>query len=60
MSIMSSPIGTKLPANEKAHFKKFLSENLDVFAWTPTDMSSIDPAVICHHLAIDPEVKPVK
>jgi len=25
-------IGAKLPANEKTRFKKFLSENLDVFA----------------------------
>ena len=41
-------------------FKQFLSNNLDVFAWAPTDMSGIDPAIICHRLAIDPEVRPVK
>ena len=27
---------------------QFLSNNLDVFAWPPTDMSGIDPAMICH------------
>jgi len=39
--------------------KKFLSENLDVFAWSPTDMPEVDPSVIYHKLFILPEAKPV-
>ena len=53
-------IRAKLPSSEKALFEKFLFENLDVFAWSPTDMPAIDPAIICHRLAVNPEVKPVK
>jgi len=44
----------------KRCFKEFLFNNLDVFAWSPTDMPGIDPAIICHWLAIDPKVKLVK
>ena len=50
-------IGTKLSARED-QFKKFLSENLDVFAWSPTDMPRVDPSVICHKVFILPENKP--
>ena len=50
----------KLSPREKAQLKKFLSKNLDVFAWSPTDMLQVDPYVICHKLSILPEAKPVK
>ena len=45
---------------KKIQFKDFLSNNLDVSAWTPTDMLGVDPPIICHWLSINPEVKPVK
>ena len=45
---------------EKSQLKKFLSENLDVFAWTPTDRSGVDPSIIYHRLSILSEAKPVK
>jgi len=41
-------------------FKQFLSNNLDVFTWAPTDMPGIDSAIICHRLSFNPGVKPVK
>jgi len=45
-------IGSNLHPLEKIMFKQFLSENMDVLAWSPTDMSRIDPKVICHNLSI--------
>jgi len=41
-------IGTGLSAEEKVQFVKVLFENIDVFAWSPTDMPGIDPEVIVH------------
>ena len=38
----------------------FRSENLDVFAWSLTDMAEVDSSVIFHKLSIIPEAKPVK
>jgi len=53
-------IGVRLHPDEKALPKQFLSDNLDVFAWAPTDMPDIGPDIICHRLAINPGVRPVK
>jgi len=50
----------KLSAREKSQLKKFLSENLDVFTWSPTYMLGVDPSVIYHKLSILPDAKPVK
>jgi len=41
-------------------FKKFLLDNLDVFAWTPTDMPGIDLSIIYHKLSIKANAKLVK
>ena len=38
----------------------FLQENSDMFAWTPSDMSSVPREVIEHHLAVCPNTCPVK
>ena len=53
-------IGMKLSAWEEDQFKKFLSENLDVFAWSLIDMPGMNPYIICHKLSTLSEVKPVK
>ena len=53
-------IGTKLPTHEKTRLHEFLSENLDVFAWSPTDMPGVDATIICHNLSIRTKVKPVQ
>ena len=39
---------------------KFLKDNLDVFAWSHEDMVGVDPSVMCHHLNISPEARPVR
>ena len=53
-------IGSKLHPQEKTLFKKFLSDNFDVFAWAPTDMLKIDLSIICHKISIKSNVKSVK
>ena len=44
----------------KKKFVQFLKGNLDVFAWSHEDMSSIATEVIQHQLNVDPERKPVQ
>jgi len=34
--------------------------HLDAFAWFASDMPRIDPDFLCHHLAMDPQVKPIR
>ena len=37
----------------------FLKSNLDVFSWKHSDMEWIDPKVMCHHLNLDLDKKPI-
>lgn len=30
-----------------------------MFAWNSSDMPGIDPIIGCHHLALDPSIKPI-
>src|SRR4051812_7877816 len=53
-------IGSHLEDPLRNNLIKFLVENLDVFAWSPSDMPGIDPAIIAHRLSINPEYKPVQ
>jgi len=46
--------------HEKTLFKQFLSDNSDIFAWSPTDMFGIDPEAIYHKLSIKSNAKLVK
>ena len=39
---------------------QFLRENLDVFAWSHSDMIGIDPNVMCYRLNLDPKKKGVR
>lgn len=39
---------------------EFLRENKDVFAWSHNDIPGIDPRIISHRLAVDPDYRPVK
>ena len=52
-------IGTQMVADEEAEVVDILRRNIDLFAWKPSDMPGIDPSIMCHHLALDPDVKPV-
>ena len=37
-----------------------ISRHLDAFPWTASDMPGIDPDFLCHHLTMDPKVRPVR
>src|SRR3954462_13438224 len=50
-------IGSQLTDPIRSKLVRFLIGNLDVFAWSPSDMPGIDPSVISHHLSIKPEYK---
>ena len=50
-------IGSKLGPEVRSKLIEFLTNSLDVFAWSHEDMVVIDPAVMCHHLNVDPSKK---
>jgi len=33
---------------------------MDAFAWSASDMPGINPDFLCHHLTMDPKVRPVR
>ncbi|XP_074362906.1 uncharacterized protein LOC141703225 [Apium graveolens] len=53
-------IGSQLTPRLKEGLSIFLLENLDVFAWSHSDMVWIDPEIMCHRLNIDPKHKGVR
>ncbi|XP_065045855.1 uncharacterized protein LOC103989797 [Musa acuminata AAA Group] len=53
-------IGSELPEQEWEQLIGFLQENVDVFAWSPSDMMGIDPKIAQHHLNISPNARPVR
>ncbi|XP_058202934.1 uncharacterized protein LOC131317395 [Rhododendron vialii] len=46
-------------AEEEVKMVSFLKEHVDVFAWIPEEMPGVDTDVICHHLNVDPQHKPI-
>ncbi|XP_074363199.1 uncharacterized protein LOC141703637 [Apium graveolens] len=53
-------IGSNLSPDLREDLARFLKENLDVFAWSHSDMIGIDPNVMCHRLNLDPKKKGVR
>ena len=53
-------IGAKLPPQEKEELVEFLKRNTDMFAWDACDTPGINPALICHHLNVNPSINPKK
>ena len=53
-------VGTDLEEKIKKDLVRFLKKNIDVFAWSHEDMSSINPSVITHHLNVSPSFKPMR
>jgi len=45
-------IGDSLSGTERDELIKLLLDNIDMFAWTATDMSGVDPSIIVHLLAV--------
>ena len=45
-------VGTAMAAAEAEIMDIALKKNMDMFAWTPTDMPGVSPDVITHRLSI--------
>ncbi|KAL2230969.1 UNVERIFIED_CONTAM: Retrovirus-related Pol polyprotein from transposon [Sesamum indicum] len=52
-------IGSSMNEGEMAMID-FLRKNADMFAWSPSDFTGIDPEVIVHRLNVDPTARPVQ
>ena len=50
----------ELKRKEHDNLILILRKNVNAFAWSPADMSSIDIDFLCHYLALDRKVKPAK
>ena len=53
-------IGSQLSDPEQQQLINLLRANVDIFAWSATDMRGILQDIIIHRLNIDPKVKPVR
>ncbi|KAL2250094.1 UNVERIFIED_CONTAM: Retrovirus-related Pol polyprotein from transposon [Sesamum indicum] len=53
---------TRIGANMEGELAmiEFLKKNVDIFAWSPSDFTGIDPGVIVHGLNVDPKARPVQ
>ena len=52
-------LGKGIPEHARAQLIVCLRENVDLFAWSATDMPNIDPSVACHQLTISPSASAV-
>ena len=52
-------LGRLLSQEEQDEVAAVISHHLDAFAWSASDMPGIDPNFLCHHLTMDPKVRPV-
>ncbi|KAL2252699.1 UNVERIFIED_CONTAM: hypothetical protein Sindi_0064600 [Sesamum indicum] len=52
-------IGASMGNGEMA-MVEFLRRNVDMFAWSPSDFTGIDPEIIVHRLNVDPAARPVQ
>jgi len=53
-------LGRWLSQEEQDEVAAVISRHLDAFAWSAPDMPSIEPDFLCHHLTMDPKVRPVR
>ncbi|VFQ94507.1 unnamed protein product [Cuscuta campestris] len=51
-------IGVSLTGSQRKRLMDVLSAYRVIFAWGPGDMPGVDPKVICHRLAVNPESRP--
>jgi len=56
----TTKIGVSLSEDQNEKLIGPLHANVNMFAWTTTDMSGIDPNIIVHKLSICKEAKPVE
>ena len=52
-------LGRSLEGELQDQIAKVIERHLDAFAWSASDMPEIDPDFLCHHLAMDTQVRPV-
>ena len=53
-------LGASCSEQELEEYKKLFREFCDVFAWSYTEMPSLDPAIIEHHIDTWPDVRPIR
>jgi len=53
-------LGKTLDGETQDQVAKVINRHLDAFAWSVSDMLGIDPDFLCHRLAMDPQVKPIR
>jgi len=53
-------LGRLLSQEEQDEVAVVISRHLDAFAWSASDMPGINPDFLCHHLTMDPKVRPVR
>jgi len=53
-------LGRSLEVELQDQIAKVIERYLDAFAWSASDMPGIEPDFLCHHLAMDTQVRPVR
>jgi len=53
-------LGKSLDQAEQDQVAEVIARHLDTFAWSASDMPGIDPDFLCHHLTMNPKVRPVR
>jgi len=49
-------LGKSLGQETEDQTVEVISQHLDAFAWSASDMPGIDPDFLCHRLTMDPQV----
>jgi len=55
----NTTVGTIMATTEAEIMRAALKKNMDIFAWTPTDMPGVSPDVITHRLSIFREAQSI-
>jgi len=53
-------LGCLLSQEEQDAVATVIARHLDAFAWSASDMPGIDPDILCHHLNMDANVRPIR
>ena len=53
-------IGTSMKDEDRVQVLLFLTQNINVFAWSPYEVPGVDPGFIVHKLNVDPSYPPKK
>ena len=56
----STYVNSLLSRGKREQIQQILLQNMDVFAWTHTDMASINPVDASHKLNVIPSARPVR